>query len=140
GGQAGSNATRPALAGGGVAHPGSFSSPRQRPKPLMLRAHGVKVALLAYTQMTNGIPPPHPWSVNIASAGRILRDAHRARRAGARVVIVTLHWGTEFQAAPDAFQRALARRLSRSQAITAVVGQHVHVVPPMRRVGRMLVV
>ena len=63
----------------------------------MLRARGVKVAFLAYTQMTNGIPLPHPWSVNLASAGRILRDARRARRAGARVVIVNLHWGTEFQ-------------------------------------------
>lgn len=139
-GQAGIDATRRALARAGVPHTGSFSSPRQQRKPLMLRARGVKVALLAYTQMTNGIPLPHPWSVNIASAGRILHDARRARRAGARVVIVTLHWGTEFRHAPDAFQTALARRLSRSHAITAVVGQHAHVVQPIRRVGRLPVV
>ena len=106
----------------------------------MLRARGVKVAFLAYTQMTNGIPLPHPWSVNLASAGRILRDARRARRAGARVVIVNLHWGTEFRHAPDAFQTSLARRLGRSRAITAVVGQHAHVVQPIRRVGRTWVV
>src|SRR4051794_24209270 len=139
-GQAGINATRRALARSGVPHTGSFSSARQRRNPLMLRVRGVKVALLAYTQMTNGIPPPHPWSVNIASAGRILSDARRARRAGARVVIVTVHWGTEFQHTPDAFQRALARRLSRSHLITAVVGQHAHVVQPIRRVGRLFVV
>jgi poly-gamma-glutamate synthesis protein (capsule biosynthesis protein) len=139
-GQAGIDATRRALARARVPHTGSSSSPRQRRKLLMLHARGVKVALLAYTQMTNGIPLPHPWSVNLASAGRILRDARRARRAGARVVIVNLHWGTEFQQAPDAFQRALARRLSRSQAITAVVGQHAHVVQPIRRAGRILVV
>jgi poly-gamma-glutamate capsule biosynthesis protein CapA/YwtB (metallophosphatase superfamily) len=139
-GQAGIDSTRRALARAHVPHTGSFSSPRQRRRPLMLRARGVKVALLAYTQMTNGIPLPHPWSVNIAGAGRILRDARRARRAGARVVIVTLHWGTEFQHAPDAFQTALARRLSRSHVITAVVGQHAHVVQPIRRVGRIWVV
>jgi poly-gamma-glutamate synthesis protein (capsule biosynthesis protein) len=139
-GQAGINATRRALARARVPHTGSFSSARQRRKPLMLRARGVNVALLAYTQMTNGIPLPHPWSVNIASAGRILRDARRARRAGARVVIVTLHWGTEYRHTPDAFQRALARRLSRSHVITAVVGQHAHVVQPIRRVGRIMVV
>ena len=121
-------------------HTGSFSSPRQRQRPLLLRARGVRVAFLAYTQMTNGIPLPHPWSVNLARAGRILRDARRARRAGARVVIVNLHWGTEFRHAPDAFQLALARRLARSRAITAVVGQHVHVVQPIRRVGRLWVV
>ena len=58
--------------------------------------------------MTNGIPLPHPWSVNLASAGRILRDARRARRAGARVVIVNLHWGTEYRHA-----RTRSRRRSR---------------------------
>jgi poly-gamma-glutamate capsule biosynthesis protein CapA/YwtB (metallophosphatase superfamily) len=139
-GQAGINATRRALARFGVPHIGSFSSPRQRRRPLVLRARGVRVAFLAYTQMTNGIPLPHPWSVNIARAGRILRDARRARRAGARIVIVNLHWGTEYRRAPDAFQRALARRLARSRAITAVVGQHVHVVQPIRRIGRLWVV
>lgn len=139
-GQAGIGATRRALTRAGVRHTGSFSSRRQQRRPLLLRARGVKVALLAYTQMTNGIPLPHPWSVNVASAGRILRDARRARRAGARVVIVNLHWGSEYQHTPDAFQTRLARRLSRSRAITAVVGQHVHVVQPIRRVGRLWVV
>jgi poly-gamma-glutamate synthesis protein (capsule biosynthesis protein) len=139
-GQAGIDSTRRALSRAGVRHTGSFSSRRQRRRPLLLRARGVRVALLAYTQMTNGIPLPHRWSVNIARAERILRDARRARRAGARVVIVNLHWGTEYRHAPDAFQLALARRLARSRAITAVVGQHAHVVQPIRRVGRLWVV
>jgi Bacterial capsule synthesis protein PGA_cap len=139
-GQAGVDATRRALARARVRHTGSFSSPRQRRRPLLLRARGVRVAFLAYTQMTNGIPSPHPWSVNLARAERILRDARRARRAGARAVIVNLHWGTEYRHAPDAFQTALARRLARSRAITAVVGQHAHVVQPIRRIGRLWVV
>jgi poly-gamma-glutamate capsule biosynthesis protein CapA/YwtB (metallophosphatase superfamily) len=139
-GQAGIDATRSALNRAGLRHTGVFSSPRQRSKPLILRARGVRVALLAYTQMTNGIPLPHPWSVNIATAGRILRDARRARRKGARVVIVNLHWGTEFVHTPDAFQTTLAKRLARSKAITAVVGQHAHVVQPIRRIGRLWVV
>jgi len=139
-GQAGIDATRRALARAGVRSTGSFSSPRQRERPLLLRARGVRVAFLAYTQMTNGIALPHRWSVNLARAGRILRDARRARRAGARVVIVNLHWGTEFRHGADAFQLALARRLARSRAITAVVGQHAHVVQPIRRIGRLWIV
>src|SRR3954452_18299076 len=139
-GQAGIDATRRALARAGVRSTGSLSSPRQRERPLLLRARGVRVAFLAYTQMTNGIALPHRWSVNLARAGRILRDARRARRAGARVVIVNLHWGTEFRHGPDAFQLALARRLARSRAIPAVVGQHAHVVQPIRRIGRLWIV
>jgi poly-gamma-glutamate capsule biosynthesis protein CapA/YwtB (metallophosphatase superfamily) len=139
-GQAGIDSTRSALNRARLRHTGAFSSPRQRRKPVILRARGVKVALLAYTQMTNGLPLPHGWSVNLATAPRILADARRARRAGARVVIVNLHWGTEFVHAPDAFQASLAKRLARSKAITAVVGQHAHVVQPIRRVGRLWVV
>ena len=140
-GQAGIDSTRRALRRAGVRHTGSFSRARQQHEPLLLRTRkGVTVALLAYTQMTNGIPLPHPWSVNLAQGRRILRDAKRARRAGARVVIVNLHWGTEFRSSPDAFQTALAKRLARSRAITAVVGQHAHVVQPIRRVGRLWVV
>jgi Bacterial capsule synthesis protein PGA_cap len=92
----------------------------------------VRVAFLAYTAITNGIPSPRPWSVNRASAARILAEARRARRHGAQVVIVNLHWGDEYLAQPSSFQLHLARRLTRSAAITAVVGQHVHVVQPIR--------
>jgi len=56
-------------------------------------------------------------------------------------VIVNLHWGTEFQSATTHAQRRLAATLTRSEAITAVVGQHVHVVPadPLdeRQAGRL---
>jgi poly-gamma-glutamate synthesis protein (capsule biosynthesis protein) len=140
GGQAGIDATGRALDRAGVRHTGSFSSPRGQRRLLIVRRRGVKVAFLAYTAMTNGLRPPHRWSLNLAHPRRILSDARRARRAGAQVVIVNVHWGTEFQHAPDRFQRALARRLARSGLITAIVGQHVHVVQPIRRVaGRWVV-
>ena len=54
---------------------------------------------------------------------------------GARIVIVNLHWGTEYVEAVTPSQRALARRLTRSPAIDAIVGQHAHVVQPIRRVN-----
>ena len=132
--------TRRALGRRGVRHTGTASTARQARKLLLLRAKGVRIAFLAYTQHTNGLPLPHPWSVDLAAAGRIVRDARRARRAGAGAVIVNLHWGTEYQHAPDPFQSALARALARSGAITAVVGQHAHVVQPIRRIGGMPVV
>ncbi|HEX4806225.1 MAG TPA: CapA family protein [Conexibacter sp.] len=139
-GQAGIDATGAALDRAGVRHTGSFASAAARRRTLIVRVKGVRVAFLAYTEMTNGILLPHPWSVNLAHAARILADARLARRRGAQVVIVNLHWGTENVSAPDAFQRALAARLTRSPAITAVIGQHVHVVQPIARVNGKLVV
>ena len=140
GGQTGIDATGRALDRVGVRHTGSFSSPRSQRRLLILRRGGVKVAFLAYTATTNGLRPPHRWSLNLADPRRILRDARRARRAGAQVVLVNLHWGTEFRHAPDRLQLALARRLAGSGLITAIVGQHVHVVQPIRRIfGRWVV-
>jgi poly-gamma-glutamate synthesis protein (capsule biosynthesis protein) len=59
---------------------------------------------------------------------------------GAKVVIVNLHWGDEYVAQPSSYQLRLARRLTRSRDITAIVGQHVHVVQPIRIVHGKLVV
>jgi Bacterial capsule synthesis protein PGA_cap len=100
----------------------------------------VEVAFLSYTAVTNGQPVPHSWSFNWARAGRIVADARKARRRGADAVIVNLHWGTEFSHAISPAQATLARQLTRSPAITAIVGQHVHVVQPIRWVNRKPVV
>jgi poly-gamma-glutamate synthesis protein (capsule biosynthesis protein) len=139
-GQPGIDETISVLRRAGLGQTGSARSAAGARRIVMLRAKGVRVAYLAYTAVSNGQVQPHPWSVNRASAGRILRDARRARRAGADAVIVNVHWGEEYRSRPSASQVALARRLVRSPAITAIAGQHVHVVQPVRRVRGRLVV
>jgi poly-gamma-glutamate synthesis protein (capsule biosynthesis protein) len=119
----------------GVAHSGTRSSPTT-PRAAVVKAKGVEVALLAYTDLIPGLTPPEEdWRLNMAEPKRMLADAHRARRNGADVVIVSLHWGIEYQHEPSDFQRKVARRLTASPDVTAVIGQHVHVVQPIRRVN-----
>lgn len=132
GGQRGVNTTLGILDRFRVRHAGSHSSRAGARRPTILRAKGVKVALLSYTALTNGQSIPHPWTLDMARPGRILSDARRARRAGADAVIVNLHWGAEYRQRPTGAQRSLAGALTRSRAITAVVGQHAHVVQPIR--------
>ena len=139
-GQYGIDQTGVALDRAGVLHTGSFASPAAQARTLIVTVKGVKVAFLAYTEMTNGIPLPHPWSVNIASVDAVRHAARVARRRGAQVVIVNFHWGTEFQAQPSAFQLNTARELATDRDITAIVGQHAHVVQPISRVDGKLVV
>jgi hypothetical protein len=133
-GQYGVDTTLRALRSAGVKATGTARSARGRRRVAMTRVKGVRVAFLSYTAVSNGQAVPHPWSLNWASPGPMLRDARRARRRGARIVIVNLHWGAEFVAAVTPQQRALARRLTRSSAVDAIVGQHAHVVQPIRRV------
>jgi hypothetical protein len=131
-GQRGVNTTLAALKAAGIARTGSYRKRSESRRPAMLEARGVKVAFLAYTALTNGQRVPHPWTLNMASPRRILRDAEDARASGADAVVVNLHWGDEYRSSPSRGQRALAATLTRSKLITAVVGQHAHVVQPIR--------
>jgi poly-gamma-glutamate synthesis protein (capsule biosynthesis protein) len=130
-GQSGIDATLRSLDRAGVRHTGSGSRP-PADRPALLSTCGVTVGFVAATESTNGIARPFPWSVALADPGAILAAARRARRAGAQAVIVNLHWGAEYRHAPTPSQWKLARLLTASPAVTAVVGQHAHVVQPIR--------
>jgi poly-gamma-glutamate capsule biosynthesis protein CapA/YwtB (metallophosphatase superfamily) len=140
GGQRGIETTTRALDRAGIRHTGSFRSRLDGRRVLLLQANGVRVAFLSYTYGTNGLPPPHSWSVNLASPGQIARDARRARMRGADLVVVNLHWGSEYVHEPSAQQTALARALVKRRAADVIVGQHAHVVQPIRRMAGRFVV
>lgn len=134
-GQAGIAATAGFLDRVGVEHTGSFSSRAKSKRTTLLDVKGRKVAFLAYTERTNGTPLPHPWSLNLAKARAILADAGQARRRGASAVVVSLHWGNDYRHKLSRAQLRIARALTRSPNVTAVVGQHVHVVQPIRNMN-----
>jgi len=143
-GEEGIGQTIKALDRAGVKHTGSATSQAEARRLLMLKAGGIRIAYLAYTTDTNGIPVPKPWDVNIADADRILEDTRRAKDAGADAVIVNLHWASEvvgeYVTEPDGAQEKLVDRLARAPEITAIVGQGPHVVQPIEKVAGKTVV
>ncbi|MDO9457834.1 CapA family protein [Nocardioides sp.] len=121
----------------GVAHVGTFRSRAERREPVVLTTDaGVRVGLVAGTYGLNGFPLPEgrPWSVSLWDADDLLVQAHRARAAGADVVVVHLHGGNEYDHLPNAEQVALVERLTRSPDVDLVLGDHAHVVQPITRV------
>ncbi|ATL32424.1 CapA family protein [Streptomyces formicae] len=133
-GSAGVRRTLDALDEAGVKHAGSARSDAEDKSPAWLRAGGAKVAQLAYTYGTNDIPLPKgkPWSVDLIDRDKIVADARAARRAGADVVVVSLHWGSEWQDEPDRQQLRLGKQLTGSRTgsrpdIDLVLGTHAHV-------------
>jgi poly-gamma-glutamate capsule biosynthesis protein CapA/YwtB (metallophosphatase superfamily) len=131
-------ATLAALDHVGVGHSGTARSAAEATRPEIHLAGGGRVALLAFTYGLNGgdtLPAGQTWLVNLIAPPRILADARAARRAGAQFVAVSLHWGQQYQVAPTAGQRALARTLLASPDIDLLIGSHVHVVQPVERIG-----
>jgi capsule synthesis protein PGA_cap len=139
-GQTGIATTLHALDAVGVRHTGSFRSPAEARRIVIVPVRGLRVAFLSYTYGTNGIPVPHPWSVNLISTTKVMADARRARRRGANLVIANFHWGNEYVHQPNTQQRDLARYLLGHHVVDAIVGQHVHVVQPIRRMSGRFVV
>lgn len=103
----------------------------------------VVVAHLSATTLTNGIPLPKgaEWSWNVVgslgrrSVGDLVEDARRARRQGADIVVVSMHWGTEYVSQPTAEQTAAGDQLAKSGQIDLVFGNHSHVPEPVAKLA-----
>lgn len=117
----------------GFQQTGTFKNQRERDLfyPLMVYRNGFKLALLNYTYGTNGVPTKPPTIVNLIDTALIARDLAEARARKPHYIIVTMHWGLEYQLKESAEQRKLAQFLIRNGA-DLVVGSHPHVVQPIK--------
>jgi poly-gamma-glutamate synthesis protein (capsule biosynthesis protein) len=99
--------------------------------PYTRTVNDAKVAIIAADQVqdetTLRLFSAGPHSPGVANAfSPLLLDAVRAAKAHGYVVIVYVHWGTEYVVAPNADQRMLADELAQAGA-SAVIGTHAHV-------------
>jgi Bacterial capsule synthesis protein PGA_cap len=95
-------------------------------KPAVLEAGGTKVAVLGY----DAIAPAYFAGVDeIGSSQLSLKrakvDIRKAREAGADLVIVFPHWGTEYRNKPFQAQQQLARDIIDAGA-DMIIGNHAH--------------
>jgi poly-gamma-glutamate capsule biosynthesis protein CapA/YwtB (metallophosphatase superfamily) len=91
--------------------------------------HGMKIAVLAASQVRDETLANYsagPRTPGIASADntRLVAEVRAARAAG-YLVVVYLHWGTEYTDCPNGDQQSLAGTLARAGA-AAIIGTHVH--------------
>lgn len=126
----------------GLHHAGTARSAEEGAAITAYDVQGVRVAHLSYAYDFNGyrIPADAPWAVNQIDPARIRADAARARAEGADLVVVSLHWGTEYVHEPSAYQRQVASEILPSPDIDLVVGHHAHVVQPVGQVGGTYVI
>jgi poly-gamma-glutamate synthesis protein (capsule biosynthesis protein) len=135
-GEGGIEATVASLTMAGLGQSGMARAPLERIAPV-LDVRGVDVAHLSYTWGLNGmrLPAGQPWLVNLIDPAQIVADATDARRRGAQVVIVSLHWGVEKESRPSPYQREVAETITVSGAVDLIVGHHAHVLQPIERIN-----
>ena len=110
---------------------GTKLSPSDDPTIYFKLPNDHTLAYLAYTYGTNGIRSPldKPDLVNRISYSKIKKDILAASKK-ADLVILYLHWGTEYQEKPSPYQVSLAEKLLAIPELNAIVGSHVHLLQP----------
>ena len=97
----------------------------------ILERRGFKVAFLAFTDLLNvdlNRRASEPWvrPLDLEPACAAVREA----RTQADAVVVSLHWGNEYQLRPTQRQRDIARALARA-GCDVILGHHPHVLQPV---------
>ncbi len=128
----GADATIEALERGGLPFAGTRESNNSsRPFYQITRARGKNIAWISCTYGTNGIPDNNNQVLNCFSGDQVTGLVAGLRNQ-VDAVIVTPHWGNEYQSSPNSRQRDYARRWLNAGA-TAIIGAHPHVVQPWEK-------
>jgi poly-gamma-glutamate synthesis protein (capsule biosynthesis protein) len=116
----------------GMEHTGTFADEASRLNdyPLILRKKNFRLALLNYTYGTNGIAVPYPTFVNPIDTSQMALDIAAINTDSIDMIIAFVHWGSEYQSQPNAYQKNVARFLFKKGA-QLVIGAHPHVLQPM---------
>jgi hypothetical protein len=121
----------------GIVQTGTFADPENLAShyPLIVEKRGIRIALLNYTYGTNGIGDRPPVVVNRIDTAQIRDDLRKAKTAQPDFILVTMHWGNEYQVTESRQQEEVAAFLFDNGA-DAVIGSHPHVVQPIRGEGK----
>ena len=118
----------------GVHMTGTFDSPEDQQALPVYEVNGITYTFLAYTYGCNGLEPPagKEYLVNLypGHEEEMLEKVRQAKQAS-DVVIICMHWGTEYSMDANEEQISLAQQLSDAGA-DIIIGCHPHVIQPIQ--------
>lgn len=119
---------------------GSYCSKEASEEIKIKEKNGIKYTLLAYTYGTNGIKVPEgkEYLVNIYSDEKVKNDIEKVRDK-VDVLLVSMHWGTEYKTEPTEEQKRQAEYLS-SLGVDIIIGTHPHIIQPITYINDTLVI
>lgn len=113
-----------------IAYTGAYLSAVDRNTITTVSKNGIEFSFLSYTYGTNGIPTPQgeEYLVNRIDKNLIQEDLKKAGEQS-DVVVLSLHFGNEYQPLPNDEQKDLALFAAENGA-DIILGHHPHVLQP----------
>jgi poly-gamma-glutamate capsule biosynthesis protein CapA/YwtB (metallophosphatase superfamily) len=114
---------------------GAGENQKRAEEPVIIKSGGVRIAFIAFSEYAPKCSDATENSPGIAfynyppgdeEIGKIQGSIKEARRQGADLVVVSLHWGKEGSNKIEKYQRAMSRQLLDSGA-DCIIGHHPHV-------------
>ena len=115
---------------------GIHRSQEQRELPKLFKKNNITAGILSYTYGTNGLPVPadKPWLVSLIDT-EIMAGEIDALRPLCDILLVSMHWGEEYESGYSKSQAKLAAFLAEHQ-VDLVIGHHPHVIQPVEYILR----
>ncbi len=117
---------------------GSATSQEERDAIDIRTKNGITYALLSYTTSTNGISRKNDYYVNWYDEKSVKNDIEKIRDK-VDLLMVAMHWGTEYNTSVTAKQKEMAKYLA-SLGVDIVIGSHPHVIEPVEYIGKTFVI
>lgn len=111
---------------------GTFLSQDDRDSIRIFQINTIKIAILAYSENTNGLPVPKgkDFVINLIDEDLVKRDIDKTRLKNVDVVLVHLHYGPEYNREPSEYQKQIVQKIIELGA-DIIIGGHPHVIQPV---------
>lgn len=115
---------------------GAFRTEEEAEQLCIVEKQGIRFGFLSYTYGLNGyqLPADKPWKVSLIDEQKITADL-AAIRPECDYLIVSMHWGNEYQTEESDYQNRLAQLLCDG-GVDLIIGTHPHVLQPMKWLER----
>jgi poly-gamma-glutamate synthesis protein (capsule biosynthesis protein) len=112
------------------------SRAQRNTRRVIIEKNNIKVGFLAYTYGTNGIPLPRdkPYLISLAET-EVMAGEIDALRPLCDFLVVSMHWGNEYDHQYTPAQETMARFLA-DRGVDLILGHHPHVIQTYRYLPR----
>lgn len=103
---------------------GLYQSKEDQKQIPVIEKNGIRIALLSYNQYINYDQKPSSYRYNSFDKEKIKDDVQRAQKMS-DVIVVSCHWGKEYDTQPNDFQKEFAQYLT-DLGVDVIIGTHTH--------------